>query len=161
MKKVIISLLLVSLVCVSAFAIPPCGVNGVSVAANLAVDNGVKFDSVGAFADVSLPYVDANVGFMYSLDKNPGISGLYVDVYQNDESSLEYFATELGLSADFHMVKGVVKANLATVLYSEVLAMSAITDSVFLYVSPRFTLINNTGIAPVSARLELFYEPAI
>lgn len=177
MKKVIISMLLIVLVIGSVFAIRNDRGNfPVSVSAKFAIsENGIKAQSAGIYAqinkeslefldDLYSPYkikgnpFDVKIGYVFSFDKDPAVSGVYADVLLstiilkgNTDGKLKPLFVKPGISADFHMVNGQLKANVAAAaeINLPLMQMPVPKDDLFLEIGakimPRYIFWNNTG----------------
>jgi len=120
MKKVIL-LLLVAVVCVSAFATYPLYlVPSFGLSATVSFDEGFGFEGVGAFGKLVIGGTQHNHSingarcevkseFKYSFAKDAKVTGLYVDVlggYFYDGATFQG-----GFGSDFHMIDGKLVAN--------------------------------------------------
>lgn len=152
MKKVIFALLLLALICAPVFADKCYKV--ASVAVNFAIDSktGIKAESVGAYYVFpnkgSFP-VEARVGYMFSFDKDPAVSGVYCDV------TVEKELVKAGLAADLHMLDGDLKANLGVIAGFETSEYDKSSELLFSGSAlARYTFVNMTNVTPFSVQLE-------
>lgn len=169
MKKVIIVLALVALFAVPAFATVSWD-PAVSASVNFAVDStGIKPVAAGVYGKVSsygsygIP-VFAKAGYVFSFDKDPAVSGVYVEVCAEkefhpvvSEPAKYFFAVGAGVAADFHIVDGEFKVNVAPevrVAAKDVLTFelpgenNPPTLDIDFNLAAKYYVLNNTGVSP-------------
>jgi len=129
MKKIVIAVLLIASICVPAFATGTEIAPFVGVSASLSFEDGVKFNGIEVYgkalidlgslinsnsAIVNRLNIDAKAGYLFSIDKNPAVSGVYVDVAADvDAIKTKDFSLQVkvGGGADFHIIDGQFKVN--------------------------------------------------
>jgi len=142
MKKILISLLLVLMVCIPAFStetmLAYTRISG-GASATFCIDKTVKLRGVGVFCETGIPFsyltsgeldtptsrigAIGKVEFKYSFDNDSSVNGIYTQLAAylqpysaiNESKNLSYGYAKAGLGADFHLIDGQLKTNLGVV----------------------------------------------